>query len=129
MTAQLDMFDQGEGDDRKKEGMQRAWDHTSTDWRQRALAGLLHLAATTSGDVQICELRRLPGIGLPEKHQAWGSLSKIGAAFGWLTPAEFQRSKLVTTHGSMLRAWYGTATARTQHQSAHCLWCRLSGAA
>lgn len=126
MTEQLDMF---AAETRKQDGMRRAWDHASPDWKERALAGLLHVAATTTADVQICELRRLPGIGHPIKHQAWGSLSKIGAALGWLTPAEFQRSKLVTTHGSMLRAWYGTETARRQHDPADCLWCRLSGAA
>lgn len=118
MTEQLTL-----GDALRDQGMQRAWDNSAGDWQERVLAGVLHLAATRDDAFQICEVRGLSGVGEPAKHQAWGSVSRKAAAFGWIVATGAEKSKLTSTHSSRLLGWQGTYKARFLHSHNGCGWC------
>lgn len=120
MTEHLDLW--GGGDARKETGMQRAWQNAAEDWQSVVLDAVLHLAATREDSFQICEVRGLPGVTEPAKHQAWGSVSLKASAYGWIVPGGAEKSKLTSTNSSRLLGWHGTAKAQISHNLG-CRWC------
>lgn len=101
----------------KREGMRRADDNASQEWKVKADAAIARLAAErpwfTSDDVQDT------GVEQPERHQAWGMRYQQAARRGLIYHKEERLpSRRPTAHCATVRKWYSVALCPPESSAA-----------